>query len=182
MDFMTAVYHKILGDTFMISRCGYTGEDGFEINVPIDKSMQFTDLLFKEKLGTNEQIVMATGLGARDSLRLEAGLCLYGNDLNETISPIEALLLWTVGKRRREEGGFLGFDRVKKEIADGVGKKRCGFITKGPSAREGSKIFDKEGNEVGLVTSGTYSPSLKIPFGMAYVNVPLNKVEICLIL
>ena len=100
------------------------------------------------------------GLGARDSLRLEAGLCLYGHDLNESISPIEAALAWTISKRRKEEGGYLGSAVVNKHIADGVGKKRSGFVAEGKlPIREGAEIF-YEGKKVGVVSSGGPSPCL----------------------
>lgn len=100
------------------------------------------------------------GLGARDSLRLEAGLCLYGHDINEEVSPIEGALAWTISKRRKEEGGYLGFENVNKHIAEGVIKKRCGFIAAGKlPVREGAEIFNK-GTKVGVVCSGGPSPCL----------------------
>lgn len=110
------------------------------------------------------------GLGARDSLRLEAGLCLYGHDLSEQVSPIEAALQWTISKRRQEQGGYLGSDLVKKHMVEGVVSKRCGFIAEGKlPVREGAEIFNK-GEKVGTVTSGGPSPCLENkPIGMAYV-------------
>jgi aminomethyltransferase len=118
------------------------------------------------------------GLGARDSLRLEAGLCLYGHDLNESISPIEAALMWTISKRRREEGGYLGSKIVDSHIAQGVVQKRCGFIAEGKlPVREGAEVFNK-GVKVGRVTSGGPSPCLNNQgIGMAYVDCPLNKLK-----
>ena len=114
------------------------------------------------------------GLGCRDTLRLEAALCLYGHELNENIGPVESNLMWVISKNKKEKGGFFGFDRMKKEMKFGVQRKRCGFITEGMAARDGCDILD--GNKVvGVVTSGTYAPSLKKPLGMAYLNVPFNQ-------
>lgn len=96
---------------------------------------------------------------------MEAGLCLYGHELDEHISPIEAVLGWTISKRRKEEGGFLGYQLVKKHLDEGVSKKRSGFYVDGPPAREGTEIYTKDGKLVGTVTSGTYSPSLKKTIG-----------------
>jgi aminomethyltransferase len=118
------------------------------------------------------------GLGARDSLRLEAGLCLYGHDINEGTSPIEAALAWTISKRRKEQGGYLGSDIVSKHIAEGVSAKRCGFVAEGKlPVREGAEIFHEE-RKVGYVTSGGPSPCLNNQgIGMAYVETPLNKLR-----
>lgn len=118
------------------------------------------------------------GLGARDSLRLEAGLCLYGHDINEYISPIEAALSWTISKRRKESGGYLGSDIVKSHIEKGVLKKRSGFIAEGKlPVREGAEIFNK-GTKIGVVTSGGPSPCLNMTaIGMAYVDAPFNKLN-----
>jgi aminomethyltransferase len=123
------------------------------------------------------QIAKWIGLGARDSLRLEAGLCLYGHDLNEDTSPVEGMLNWTISKRRRESGGFIGSDVIKKQLAEGVSRKRSGFIVEGTPAREGADIFLKNGQKVGTVTSGAPSPSLKKSIGQAYIDVPHNKLE-----
>ena len=101
------------------------------------------------------------GLGTRDSLRLEAGLCLYGHDINEKDSPIEGMVVWTISKRRKEEGGFLGFDLVKKHLNDGVSKKRTGLVVDSKlPVREGAQIFNKKGDKVGVVISGGPAPSL----------------------
>ncbi len=122
-----------------------------------------------------EQPALPAGLGARDSLRLEAGLCLYGHDLNETISPVEANLNWLIGKRRRESGGFLGAATIQKQLKDGVSRKRVGFvIKKGPPAREDSEI-QVGGQKVGVMTSGTFSPCLKYPVSMGYIATPHAK-------
>ena len=121
--------------------------------------------------------VMPVGLGARDSLRLEAGLCLYGNDLDTTTSPSEGTLLWVVAKRRRAEpGSFVGSERILDEIANKSAKrKRAGFVIAGAPARQGTPIMNAEGEEVGVVTSGSHSPILKKGIGMCYVKPGLNK-------
>lgn len=153
-----------------ISRCGYTGEDGFEVSVVADKA---------EKLGRamlSHKEVAPIGLGARDSLRLESGLCLYGHDLNDTITPVEASLAWTIGKRRRQSGGFLGADVILKQLKDGVSKKRVGLFADQP-AREHTPIFSADGKtKIGEVTSGTFSPVLKKAVSMAYVETAHSKV------
>jgi aminomethyltransferase len=145
-----------------VTRCGYTGEDGFEISVTHDKVEELCSMLL------SHPDVKLAGLGARDSLRLEAGLCLYGHDLNESISPVEASLLWTIGKRRRQEGGFLGARHILKQIQENVTKKRVGFVVQGAPARENALIY-ANGVEIGKVTSGCPSPSLKKNVGMGYV-------------
>ena len=170
---------KFAGQSLVVSRCGYTGEDGFEVGVPNKVIHEFMDKLLKiQNNETKAPIAEMIGLGARDSLRLEAGLCLYGHDINETISPIEAMLAWTISKRRKEEGGYLGSDIVKQHIEKGVAKKRCGFIAEGKlPVREGAEIFNK-GTKVGVVTSGGPAPCLNNQgIGMAYVESPFNKVK-----
>jgi aminomethyltransferase len=147
--------------------------------VPNKVILEFMDKLLKiQNPETKVQIAEMIGLGARDSLRLEAGLCLYGHDINETISPIEAMLAWTISKRRKEEGGYLGSDIVKEHIEKGVSKKRCGFVAEGKlPVREGAEIFNK-GTKVGVVTSGGPAPCLNnTGIGMAYVESPFNKVK-----
>lgn len=178
MSFLNATMHNIkkIDAECMISRCGYTGEDGFEIAVPKAKAMALGELMLNEKCGGSETIAKMAGLGCRDTLRLECGMCLYGHELNETIGPIESQLSWTIGKRRKVEGGFYGYDIVKRQMGSGVPMRRCGFTTVGMAAREQVEIQDLNGNKVGHVTSGTYSPTLKKPIGMAYVKVPLHKV------
>lgn len=169
MSFMTSRTLSIKGIECRVSRVGYTGEDGFEISVPNEEAVKLSQILLE-----NPDIKLA-GLGARDSLRLEAGLCLYGHDLNENISPVEGTLLWTVGKRRRQEGGFLGADIIKGHIKDGVSKKRIGLIVQGAPAREHAKILDENENEIGEVTSGCPSPTLKKNVAMGYVSTPYAK-------
>ncbi|GBG59000.1 hypothetical protein CBR_g24348 [Chara braunii] len=143
----------------------YTGEDGFEISVPSEKAVSVTEAI----LGTGD--VRLTGLGARDSLRLEAGLCLYGNDLEQHITPIEAGLAWTVGKRRRAEGGFLGAEVILQQIKEGPPRRRVGLISSGAPPRGHSTILDEAGQEtIGEVTSGGFSPCLKKNISMGYVK------------
>jgi len=176
MAFMTGVETTLDGiDGCRITRCGYTGEDGFEIAMPAENAESVASKLL------SDPAVNATGLGARDSLRLEAGLCLYGHDLNETINPVEATLAWTMGGpkgRRRKEGGFLGAEHILKP--DGklqkVSNKRVGIMGMKAPAREGAEIYDAAGeNKIGDVTSGTFSPCLKAPIAMGYVETPLSK-------
>ncbi|CAG9463663.1 unnamed protein product [Pedinophyceae sp. YPF-701] len=153
-----------------VTRTGYTGEDGFEITVPNTGIVGFT-----ERLMADTRVRMA-GLGARDALRLEAGLCLYGNDMNEDITPVEAGLTWTVGKRRREAFDFLGGQRIKQQIADGVSMRRVGLVVeKGAPPRQHAELQDKDGRKIGEVTSGAFSPNLKKNIAMGYVEKPLAK-------
>lgn len=151
-----------------ISRSGYSGEDGFEISVPEDQAEPLARALLAD------DAVAPVGLGARDSLRLEAGLCLYGSDLDETTSPIEAALTWSIGKARRaggaREGGFPGAARVLAEMADGPARKRVGLLPEGRAPmRAGVMLFDEAGAEVGKVTSGGFGPSIGGPVAMGYV-------------
>lgn len=131
--------------------------------------------LAKAILEKAEGKVRLTGLGARDSLRLEAGLCLYGNDMEQHITPIEAGLTWAVGKRRRAEGGFLGAEVILKQIAEGPRIKRVGFFSDGPPARGHSEIQDENGQNIGEITSGGFSPCLKKNIAMGYVKTGFHK-------
>jgi len=147
-----------------VSRSGYTGEDGFEISLPADQAEAFARALLED------DSVKPAGLGARDTLRLEAGLCLYGHDIDETTSPIEAGLGWSIGKRRRVEGGFPGADRILGELRDGPARLRVGLKPEGRATpREGVVICNADGEETGVVTSGAYSPTLGHPIAMGYV-------------
>ncbi|KAL6758793.1 hypothetical protein V8C86DRAFT_2587918 [Haematococcus lacustris] len=152
------------GIPLWVTRTGYTGEDGFEISVPNTHAVALA-----VKLLANSRVRLA-GLGPRDSLRLEAGLCLYGNDLDESITPIEAGLAWTVGKRRREKFDFLGGEVIREQLAKGVSKRRVGFISAGAPARQHSAITTPDGQEIGEVTSGAFSPCLKKNIAMGYVQ------------
>jgi aminomethyltransferase len=152
-----------------ITRSGYTGEDGFEISIPNELVENFA-----KKLIT--QGVKPIGLGARDTLRLEAGLCLYGHDINESTSPIEANLKWAISKRRREEGGFVGYNKIKSDMNGSLARLRIGVNPEGKIiAREGVKIFSKDNEEIGLVTSGTFGPSVNRPIAMGYVKLNFSK-------
>ena len=125
--------------------------------------------IFAKKLIS--QNVKPIGLGARDTLRLEAGLCLYGHDINESTSPIEANLKWTISKRRREEGGFVGYKKIKSDLNGSLSRLRVGIKPEGKIiAREGVKIFSEENKQIGSITSGTFGPSVKIPIAMGYVK------------
>ncbi len=164
LKFMQAANANILGYECFISRSGYTGEDGFEISVPAAgaENLARALLAFEE--------VEAIGLGARDSLRLEAGLCLYGHDLDETTSPVEAGLVWAIAKARRETGDFPGAERILKELEDGPARKRVGIKPLGRApAREGTEIVDEEARKIGIITSGGFGPSFGGPVAMGYV-------------
>ncbi|KAM7271887.1 hypothetical protein ACFE04_031101 [Oxalis oulophora] len=155
-----------------LTRTGYTGEDGFEISIPYESTLD----LAKAILEKSEGKVRLTGLGARDSLRLEAGLCLYGNDMEQHITPVEAGLTWAIGKRRKAEGGFLGAEVILKQIKEGPAIRRAGFISSGPPARSHSEIQDENGNNIGEVTSGGFSPCLKKNIAMGYVKTGYQKI------
>ncbi|KAF3455201.1 hypothetical protein FNV43_RR05649 [Rhamnella rubrinervis] len=161
----------INGAHCFLTRTGYTGEDGFEISVPSEHALD----LAKAILEKSEGKVRLTGLGARDSLRLEAGLCLYGNDMEQHTTPVEAGLTWAIGKRRRAEGGFLGAEVILKQLADGPSIRRVGFFSSGPPPRSHSEIQDEKGANIGEVTSGGFSPCLKKNIAMGYVKSGLHK-------
>ena len=158
--------------TLFVSRSGYTGEDGFEI------SMDRGDVEVFARALLAYDSVQWVGLGARDSLRLEAGLCLYGQDINEIITPIEAGLLWSISSRRRQEGQFLGEEKILQEIKNGTNRKRVGLELLGRiPARQGTIIESIDGEIIGDVTSGCFSPSLQKPIAMGYVNVKYAQVS-----
>ncbi len=157
------------GVEIYVSRSGYTGEDGFEISLPGPQAEAFARTLLADER------VKLIGLGARDSLRLEAGLCLYGHDIDEETTPAEADLLWSISKRRRTDGGFPGASIVQAQIADGAPRKRVGLALDGKApAREGAEIADGTGAIVGRVTSGGFAPSLGRPIAMGYVAASLS--------
>jgi aminomethyltransferase len=165
LGFMSAASMKVAGLDCHVSRSGYTGEDGFEISIRADRVERLARALLAEPE------VWPIGLGARDSLRLEAGLCLYGHDIDETTSPVEAGLVWSIGKRRRAEGGFPGDARIQRELAEGPSRKRVGLLPEGRApAREGTEITDIEGRRIGVVTSGGFGPTLNGPLAMGYVE------------
>ena len=164
LTFMTAGAFQWTGTDLWISRSGYTGEDGFEISLPAEMAEAFADALLAEPE------VKPIGIGARDSLRLEAGLPLYGHDLDEDTTPIAADLGFAVNKRRREAGGFPGADRILAELSYGAVQRRVGLLVEGRQpVREGAAVLDAEGSTIGQVTSGGHAPSVAQPVAMAYV-------------
>ena len=168
LSFMQANLFRWNDQPLWISRSGYTGEDGFEISVTARDVEALADALVADER------VKPIGLGARDSLRLEAGLPLYGHDLDGKTTPVMADLLFAIGKRRRAEGGFAGALRIQSEIDNGAVQKRVGLFVDGKQpVREGALILDGEGNEVGRVTSGGHSPTLGRPIAMGYVATAL---------
>jgi aminomethyltransferase len=170
LKFMTGDNFNLDGKNLYITRSGYTGEDGFEISIPNNKVEVLTKFLIENK-------VNPIGLGARDTLRLEAGLCLYGHDLNEETNPIEANLKWAIAKRRREEGGFNGWGKIKELIDNGSDKKRVGILPEGRIiARENTKVFSDQGEEIGLITSGTFGPSVNAPVAMGYISSKFSEI------
>ena len=153
---MTAGAFPIDGTEALVSRGGYTGEDGFEISLPAADAPALWRRL------AAEPEVEPAGLGARDSLRLEAGHCLYGHDIDATTSPVEAGLAWSIGKQRRREGGFPGAARVQRELAEGPRRRRVGIRPDGRApAREGTAVLNAEGAEIGTVTSGGFGPTVR---------------------
>ncbi|WP_374587643.1 glycine cleavage system aminomethyltransferase GcvT [Novosphingobium sp.] len=164
LTFMKGGQFQLAGVDAWISRSGYTGEDGFEISIPAEAAQQVADLICQQPE------VKPIGLGARDSLRLEAGLPLYGHDLSPDHSPVDADLLFAVNKRRRSEGGFIGAERVLRDLAEGTAQVRVGLSLEGrQAAREGAEVY-AGGQKVGVLTSGGFSPSLQRPIAMAYVD------------
>ena len=165
LAFMTAAPAKFDGMDCHIARSGYTGEDGFEISIAARDVVALAETLLADP------DVKPIGLGARDSLRLEAGLCLYGHDIDEETSPVEADLVWSIGKKRRSEGGFMGAERIIREIAQGPKRKRVGIRPEGRApAREGSVIINEQGRAIGIVTSGGFGPTVNGPVAMGYVE------------
>ncbi len=171
LKFMNGNHFQFENKRIYITRSGYTGEDGFEVSITNSKAESFTKLLV-------EKGVKPIGLGARDTLRLEAGLCLYGQDLNENINPIQANLKWAISKRRREEGGFNGWENIREDLKNGASKIRVGIKPLGRIiAREGTKIFSSNGEEIGVITSGTFGPSVNSSVAMGYVKSEFSKIN-----
>jgi aminomethyltransferase len=171
LGFMEAGPFRAFGQPLWISRSGYTGEDGFEISIPAVAAQTLADWLVADER------VKPIGLGARDSLRLEAGLPLYGHDLDQATTPVMAGLTFAINKRRRAEGGFPGAMRILAELDTGPAQLRVGFDVDGRQpVREGALVLDGEGNEVGRITSGGFSPSLQRPIAMGYVASHLAEV------
>lgn len=176
MRFMDVAVLDLSGAEAWVSRSGYTGEDGFEISVPNDKAEAFARALLEDDR------VLPIGLGARDSLRLEAGLCLYGHDIDQTTTPVEAGLTWAIQKIRRpggaRAGGYPGADRIEGDLADGATRKRVGLRPDGRAPmREGVALYDAQsgGGQIGTITSGGFGPTVGGPVAMGYVDTPLAK-------
>ena len=165
LTFMTSGQFSLDGVDCVISRSGYTGEDGFELIVPAEDALKLAETLLLD------EAVSPCGLGARDSLRLEAGLCLYGHELDETITPVEARLGWTIPRRRRDEPTFAGSEVILAQFLGGTHRTRVGIssLTKRP-IREGATLRTDEGLEVGVVTSGGFGPTCDRPVAMGYVD------------
>jgi aminomethyltransferase len=167
-----------ISSPLLVSRGGYTGEDGFEISIPPLEAVAVTEALLQ--IARPERLQLA-GLGARDSLRLEAGMCLYGHDLDDSTTPVEASLSWVIGKDRRSEGGFHGSDVILSQLTpkskggSGVGRRRVGLIVEGAPAREGAEIVDEKGEKIGTITSGCPSPTLGKNIAMGYVKDGFHK-------
>ena len=171
MPFMSAAEVLLAGIACFVTRSGYTGEDGYEISVAAEDAVALAQRLLAEPE------VAPVGLGARDTLRLEAGLCLYGHDIDETTTPIEAGLAWTIGKRRRAEANFPGAEAILKQLADGPRRRRVGIRPDGRApAREGAVIQDPAGREIGRVTGGGFGPTVGAPIAMGYVD-PAHSAE-----
>ena len=175
LRFMDAGQRKVAGLQCFVSRSGYTGEDGFEISVPAEQA----ELVARALLEDGD--VMPIGLGARDSLRLEAGLCLYGHDIDTTTTPVEAALEWSIQKSRRSggarAGGFLGADKILAQLANGAPRRRIGLKPEGRApVREGAPLFTDQSSAepIGAVTSGGFGPSLNAPAAMGYVPTALS--------
>jgi len=169
LSFMTGNWFLFEQKKIYITRSGYTGEDGFEISLPNDQVEKFTKKLI-------EKGAKLIGLGARDTLRLEAGLCLYGHELDKNKTPVEANLKWAISKERVSKGNFIGSDIINKQLNDGVSKIRVGIKPEGRViAREKTKIFNQSDSHIGEITSGTFGPSVNGPVAMGYVENEFSK-------
>ncbi len=177
MTFMDAAPRRLTDIDYFVSRSGYTGEDGFEISVPAADAERLTKTLL------NDTDVLPIGLGARDSLRLEAGLCLYGNDIDTTTTPVEGALEWSLQKSRRaggaRAGGYPGAETIMRQLADGAPRRRVGLRAQGRApVRGGAELFAAETSEepIGTVTSGGFGPSVNAPVAMGYLPTEFAKV------
>jgi aminomethyltransferase len=165
LTFMQVRRAMVAGCPAIVSRSGYTGEDGFEI------SLEDKDVEKVARALLADPDVLPIGLAARDSLRLEAGLCLYGHDIDETTDPVEANLVWSIGKRRKENKDFPAAEKIMGEVTSGTKTKRIGILPIGKApAREGTEIADKSGKIIGKITSGGFGPSLNAPVAMGYID------------
>ena len=169
LPFMGMAAVTLAGIPCLVSRSGYTGEDGFEISVPAESAQALAQRIL------DEPEVVPAGLGARDSLRLEAGLCLYGNDIDELTTPIEADLAWVIGRRRRNAWDFPGAAVIRDQFEHGAPRRRVGIRPDGRApARALTEIVAGDGTEAGTVTSGGFSPTLSAPIAMGYVRKDLT--------
>ena len=169
LRFMESAWLPFQNDHARVSRTGYTGEDGFEISVANDQAEALCAAL------TQSGVARPAGLGARDTLRTEAALCLYGHELAENISPIEAGLTWTIPKARRESGGFIGFEAVRQHLQNGAPRKLVGLRSEGRGiVRAGTPLKNADGENIGEVSSGVFSPTLQIPIALALVKNPAS--------
>ena len=171
LSFMTGNWFIYKDQKLFVTRSGYTGEDGFEVSIPNDFAEEFT----KKLIENGAQLI---GLGARDTLRLEAGLCLYGHELGVDKTPIEANLKWAISKERMANGGFIGSDKIMNQINEGIKRIRVGIKPEGRLiAREKTKIFNEDELVIGEVTSGTFGPSVSGPVAMGYVEKEFSKKD-----
>jgi aminomethyltransferase len=167
-----------LSGPLLVSRGGYTGEDGFEISVSPEETVAVTKTLLRS---AGPEKLQLAGLGARDSLRLEAGMCLYGHDLDDNTTPVEAALSWIIGKDRKVEGGFHGAEVILEQLqpkskgGQGVERRRVGLVVEGAPAREGAEIVDEKGEKIGVITSGCPSPTLGKNIAMGYIRDGFHK-------
>ena len=171
LSFMSGNWFLFQEQKIYITRSGYTGEDGFEVSLPNEYAEKFTKKLI-------EKGAKLIGLGARDTLRLEAGLCLYGHELDKDKTPVEANLKWAISKERVSKGNFIGSDKINKQLNDGVNKIRVGIKPEGRViAREKTKIFNQSDLLIGEITSGTFGPSVNGPVAMGYVENKFSKKD-----
>jgi len=171
LKFMNGNKFTYLDESIYVTRSGYTGEDGFEISIKNENVEAFVEQLISEG-------AYLIGLGARDTLRLEAGLCLYGHDMDINKSPVEANLKWAISKNRIREGGFIGFEKIKSQIEKGVSKVRVGIKPEGRIiAREKTSIFSSDNKNIGEITSGTFGPSVQAPVAMGYVENSFSQID-----
>ena len=171
LTFMTGDWFDYNGQKLFVTRSGYTGEDGFEVSILNDLAEEFTKSLIKK----GAELI---GLGARDTLRLEAGLCLYGHELDLNKTPVEANLKWAISKERLSNGGFVGSDKIINQIKEGAKQIRVGIKPEGRLiAREKTKIFNESELPIGEITSGTFGPSINGPIAMGYVDKEFSKID-----
>ena len=171
LNFMSGNWFTYKNQKSYVTRSGYTGEDGFEVSI----SNELAEVFTKELLENGAKLI---GLGARDTLRLEAGLCLYGHELSTETTPIEANLKWAISKERLNNGGFIGSQNIISQINDGAKKIRVGIKPEGRLiAREKTKIYDENEQMIGEVTSGTFGPSVNGPIAMGFVDKNFSKKE-----